>query len=142
MKFLPDISRCFNNIRQYSYFCFIAVDIKSGIQLQTEMNSHQLQFFIEKIFKIVVRRDIGPFFVLYTETDGRKKTTVLEGLFDTEVFEASQGSRAINLEQLELDTFMVGRGSMIFKVPAMVPVPMSGIMNRQQLFFLSIWLNQ
>ena len=41
-------------------------------------------------------RDIGPFFALYTEHNGKKKTTVLEGPLDPEVFEASHGSRAVN----------------------------------------------
>ncbi|MGI9277059.1 MAG: GH116 family glycosyl-hydrolase [Endozoicomonas sp.] len=38
----------------------------------------------------------GPFFALYTETEGVKKTTVLEGLLDPETFEASEGSEAVN----------------------------------------------
>ncbi|MBT3275063.1 MAG: hypothetical protein HN368_18050, partial [Spirochaetales bacterium] len=41
-------------------------------------------------------RDIGPFFALYTDSEGQKTTTLLEGALDTEVFEDSQGSRATN----------------------------------------------
>jgi non-lysosomal glucosylceramidase len=41
-------------------------------------------------------RDIGPFFALFSESEGIKTTTVLEGLLDTEVFEGSQGSGTVN----------------------------------------------
>jgi len=41
-------------------------------------------------------RDVGPFFALYTEADEVKRVTALEGVLDSEVFEASHGSRAVN----------------------------------------------
>ncbi len=41
-------------------------------------------------------KNTGPFFALYTETKGQKKTTVLEGALDTEDYDASEGSKAVN----------------------------------------------
>ncbi|MGL1893841.1 MAG: non-lysosomal glucosylceramidase [Spirochaetaceae bacterium] len=41
-------------------------------------------------------KDIGPFFSLYTETEGKKTLTTLEGPLDSENFEDSEGCRAIN----------------------------------------------
>ena len=41
-------------------------------------------------------RHTGPFFALYTETKGQKKTILLEGPLDTENYEASEGSTIPN----------------------------------------------
>jgi non-lysosomal glucosylceramidase len=41
-------------------------------------------------------RDVGPFFAIYTESAGITQVRALEGLLDSECFEASHGSRAVN----------------------------------------------